>query len=151
MSALFLMTAAAAMLALVSLGGGFYEIAVVDSVWPKRPALIQPAQGGLSRRRFWIPAHVAFELALIGALVLSWHEADLRFWLLVALASHAVMRIWSGFDFIPKAVAFEKLDAREVSESAARAWVRRSRLRLPLDLVTCLAVLAAFAHAARIA
>lgn len=32
----------------------------------------------------------------------------------------------------------------------ARAWTRRSRLRLPLDLVTCGALLTAFAAAARL-
>jgi hypothetical protein len=52
------------------------------------------------------------------------------------------MRIWSAFDFIPKALAFERADA--VSESAARAWTRRSLWRLPLDLITCGAMLAAF-------
>lgn len=57
------------------------------------------------------------------------------------------MRIWSAFDFIPKALAFERAEA--IDERAARAWTRRSRLRLPLDLVTCFAMLAAFAAVAR--
>jgi hypothetical protein len=77
-------------------------------------------------------------------LITSWAQADVRTWLLVAFASHAVMRIWSAFDFIPKALAFERAEA--ISESAARAWTRRS-WRLPLDLVTCGAMLAAFAAA----
>ncbi|MGH8431622.1 MAG: hypothetical protein ACREUF_14595 [Solimonas sp.] len=105
----------------------------------------------MSRRRFWIPAHVAFELALIAALVAAWSQPDVRAWLLVAFASHAVMRIWSAFDFIPKALAFERADPATVTEDAARAWTRRSRWRLPLDLVTCGATLAAFATAARLA
>lgn len=150
MSASFFLTALATTLALMSFGGGFYEISVVDPVWPKRLDLIQPRQGGLSRRRFWIPAHATFELALIAALALSWQQGDLRFWLLVAFASHAVMRIWSAFDFIPKALAFERGDAAGLTEGAARSWARRSRLRLPLDLVTCFAMLAGFATAARI-
>jgi hypothetical protein len=70
--------------------------------------------------------------------------------LLAALASHAIMRLWSGFDFIPKALAFEKADPATVSEAAALAWTRRSRLRLPLDLITCGALLTAFAAAARL-
>jgi hypothetical protein len=140
----------AVVLACVGLGGGLYEFSVVDSSWPRRPDLIQPAQGGISRRRFWIPAHVAFELALIASLVLAWSTADLRFWLLIALASHAVMRIWSAFDFIPKALAFEKAAPGTVAEHAARRWTRRSGLRLPLDLVTCGTMLIAFSHAARL-
>jgi hypothetical protein len=136
-------------LALVSLGGGLYEFSVVDPFWPRRPDLIQPSQGGISRRRFWIPAHTAFELVLIGSLILAWPAVDVRFWLLVALASHAAMRIWSAFDFIPKALAFEKAEPGAIVEATARSWTRRSLLRLPLDLVTCGAMLATVVAAAR--
>jgi hypothetical protein len=111
---------------------------------------VQPARGGISRKRFWIPAHVAFELCLILSLVLAWPAPGVRQCLLVALASHAVMRLWSAFDFIPKALAFEKADPASITEDAARRWVRRSVLRLPLDLVTCAAMLMAFAGAARL-
>jgi hypothetical protein len=142
-----LMIALACALALVSLGGGLYEFFVVDPFWPRKPDLIQPDRGGISRRRFWIPAHIAFELFLIVSLVAAWPHTEVRTWLLVALASHAVMRIWSAFDFIPKALAFERAEA--ISETAARAWTRRSLWRLPLDLVTCGAMLAAFAAAVR--
>ncbi len=140
-----------ASLALVSVGGGLYEFLVVDPYWPSRPDLIQPARGGISRRRFWIPAHVAFELTLIAALVAAWPHADVRWWLLAALGSHAVMRIWSAFDFIPKALAFERADPATVQEHAARRWAGRSRWRLPLDLVTCGAALMAFTVAVRAA
>jgi hypothetical protein len=139
--------ALAAALALVSLGGALYEVSVVDPAWPRRPDIIQPGRGGVSRRRFWIPAHVGFELALIIALVVTWASSEIRFWLLVALASHAAMRIWSAFDFIPKGLAFERADA--VQEDAARAWTRRSRLRLLLDLMTCTAMVMALVTAAR--
>jgi len=138
-------------LALVGLGGGLYEYRVVDPSWPRRPEIIQPDRGGVSRRRFWIPAHVAFELALAGALVAAWSQPEVRAWLLVGLASHVVMRIWSAFDFIPKALVFERADPAAVTEDAARNWTRRSLWRLPLDLVTCGAMLAAFATAARLA
>src|SRR5262249_61078703 len=42
----------AAALALISLGGGFYEFSVVDPFWPERPDIIQPTRGGISRKRF---------------------------------------------------------------------------------------------------
>jgi hypothetical protein len=141
--------ALAAVLALMSVGGGLYEFLVVDRAWPRRPDLIQPSRGGLSRKRFWIAIHVAFEVVLIAALVFAWPEPVVFNVLLLALASHAVMRVWSGFDFIPKALAFEKADPATVSEAQARSWTRRSRLRLPLDLVTCGALLTAFVTAAR--
>ena len=127
--------------ALLSLGGGLYEFLVVDPFWPKRPDLIQPDRGGISRKRFWIPAHTMFELALILSLVWGWSNAELRFWLLTSLATHATMRIWSAVDFIPKALAFEK--AATVDEVAARKWSRRSKLRFPLDLCTCGSLVAA--------
>ncbi len=147
---MLVVVAFATALALASVGGGLYEFTVVDPFWPKRPDLVQPTRGGISRKRFWISIHVAFEVTLIAALVVAWPEPAVRNCLLVALASHAVMRLWSGFDFIPKALAFEKADPAAVSEAAARAWTRRSRLRLPLDLITCGALLTAFAAAARL-
>jgi hypothetical protein len=140
----------AAALALVSLGGGAYEFLVVDPVWPRRPDLIQPQRGGISRRRFWIPAHTTFELSLIVSLVLGWHERSVRVPLLTGLASHAVMRIWSAVDFIPKALAFERADPATITESAARQWSRRSLGRLPFDFVTCGAMLCALVAAARL-
>lgn len=136
-----------ASLALIRLGGALYEFSVVDPFWPRRPEIIQPGRGGISRRRFWIPVHTAFELALLAALVVTWSLPDIRFWLLVALLSHAVMRIWSFIDFVPKALAFERAEPASIDAATARAWTRRSLLRLPLDLVTCFAMLAGFAAA----
>ena len=139
-----------AALALVSLGGGAYEYLVVDPFWPGRPDIIQPGRGGISRRRFWIPAHSAFELGLISSLIVAWNTPGVRTALLVAFASHAVMRGWSAFDFIPKALAFERVDPASVEAGAARRWTRRSLCRLPLDLVTSGAMLTALVLVARL-
>src|ERR687888_2485740 len=92
-----LLVALSTALALALLGGGLYEFLVVDPSWPRRPDLIQPQRGGISRKRFWIPAHIAFELSLIASLIAAWANAALRAPLLVAAASHAAMRIWSAF------------------------------------------------------
>jgi hypothetical protein len=143
--------ALAAALAVISLGGGLYEFLVVDPFWPRRPDLIQPARGGVSRRRFWIPAHISFELSLIVSLVVAWSQPAIRLPLLIALASHVVMRLWSAFDFIPKALAFERADPSTITEADARRWSRRSLGRLPLDVVTCGAMLIAVVAAARLA
>ena len=139
-SVLVLFITFATAFALLLLGGGLYEFLVVDPFWPKRPDLIQPDRGGISRKRFWIPAHTVFEVTLILSLVRAWPHANLRFWLLMALASHAAMRIWSAFDFIPKALAFER--AGTVDEAAAKKWSRRSKLRFPLDVWTCVSLFA---------
>jgi hypothetical protein len=142
--------ALASSLALMSLGGAFYEFLVVDPFWPRRPDIIQPDRGGVSRRRFWIPAHLTFELLLIASLVVNWSYDAARTPMLIALARHAVMRIWSAFDFIPKALAFERADPAAVTEAVARRWTRRSPLRALLDLVTCGAMMAALVSAARL-
>lgn len=135
MPVLSLMVTAATAFGVVLIGGGLYEFLVVDPFWPTRPDIVQPNRGGISRKRFWIPAHTVFELTLIASIVLGWSNSDVRFWLLASFASHACMRIWSAFDFIPKALAFEK--AATVNPEAARKWSNRSRLRFPLDLLTC--------------
>lgn len=144
-------TSLATALAFIGLGGGLYEISVIDPAWPQRPDLIQPDRGGISRKRFWIPAHAAFELLLIISLALTWSSADVRFWLLVAMASHVGMRIWSAVDFIPKALAFEKAAPGPDRENDARRWTRRSLGRLPLDIIACGAMLAATIATARMA
>jgi hypothetical protein len=142
--------ALAAGLALVSLGGGAYEFLVVDPTWPRRPDIVQPQRGGISRRRFWIPAHVAFELCLVAALIAVWSAPGVRRPLLVALASHLAMRAWSAFDFIPKALAFERADPANVDAVAAGRWVKRSLGRLPLDLMTCGAMVTGLVAVARL-
>ena len=142
--------AATTALALASLGGGFYEFLVVDPFWPRRPDLIQPQRGGISRKRFWIPAHTLFELTLIASVAVAWAHPSVRIPLLTAVASHAVMRIWSAFDFIPKSLAFERADPATVEAGAARRWTRRSLFRFPLDLTTCSATLAALVASARL-
>jgi len=133
--------------ACATLGGGLYEYLVIDPYWPKRPGIIQSRNGGVSRARFWIPAHVVFEVLLVVSLIAAWNHAGVRAALLVALVSHAAMRMWSLVDFVPKALAFEKADPARVDEAAAVRWTRRSLLRLPLDVVTCAAMLAALAVA----
>jgi hypothetical protein len=130
-----------AMLSSANLGGGMYECLVIDPFWPIRPDLIQPVQGGISRGRFWLPFHISFEIVLIFCLVQEWSSANVRVWLLFALATHAAARIWSAFDFIPKALAFEK--ATVVDQASAKRWTQRSRFRLPIALLTVMFLLCA--------
>src|SRR5580693_5324504 len=118
----FVVAVAAECFALMIVGGGFYEVQVVDPAWPKRPELIQPDRGGISRRRFWVPVHTVFELSVISALIAAWRVPVVRSWLWAALISHAVGRIWSFSDFIPKAIAFERADPRSITEASARKW-----------------------------
>ncbi|MDT5105922.1 MAG: hypothetical protein QOI25_3435 [Mycobacterium sp.] len=143
-----ILLSAVVLLACASLGGTLYEYLVLDPVWPSRPAIIQAPYGGVSRRRFWIPVHSAFAVTLVAAVIVTWGHADVRTPILVALASHVVMRVWSLIDFIPKAVAFEKTDPAVIERAAAVRWTRRSLLRLPLYVLTCVAALVALVVAA---
>src|SRR3954462_7137663 len=126
MHSLLAFSTATAALAVVALGGGLYGFLLVDPFWPRRPDLIQPARGGVSRRRFWIPAHALFELSLIASLIAAWTQPAVRPPLLLALASHAALRLGPAFDFIPKALAFERAEPLAITEAAARRWRRRS-------------------------
>ena len=144
-SALVLSSGFATRLAQIGLGGGLFECCVLDPVWPANPALIQPRRGGLDRKRFWVAAHTAFELSLVIGLVVAWRESEVRAWLVLAAASHTLLRLWSAVDFIPKALAFERAEPHAIPTDAARKWTRRSLWRLPLASVTSFATLAAFA------
>lgn len=127
------------------LGGGMYEHLVIDPSWPKRPDLIQPHLGGVTRGRFWLRAHLLFECVLLCSLVLAWKLPHIRQWLLIALGVHIATRLWSAFDFIPKALAFEK--ATSIDERLARKWTFKSKFRLPMELLTLTFLL----NAARVA
>ncbi|MCV7280682.1 hypothetical protein H7J88_13615 [Mycolicibacterium flavescens] len=142
-----LLIAAAALTSGVLLGAGIYETVVVDPVWPKRPGIVQARNGGLSRQRFWLPAHTMCEVLLILALITAWDRPDVRLALLVAVIAHAAVRVWSLLDVEPAGRAFERSDPAGVDEAAAVRWTRRSAARLPLDLITCGAVLWALALA----
>jgi len=149
MDVALLSTALAAAFAIAAIGGSFYEHLVVDPVWPARPDIIQPSRGGVSRKRFWIPLHVAMEVTLLLALYLGWNIPGARFWMLVAIASHIAMRLWSALDFIPKALAFERAGDAGIDAGAARRWVQTSLLRLPLAMVTAAAAMVALLEIAR--
>ncbi len=144
---ILILLAVLVVLACASLGAGVYEFLVVDPVWPHRPAIIQSRNGGLSRRRFWIPAYLALEVVLIVAVLTTWGEPPVRTALLVGAASHVVMRAWSLVDLAPKAATFEKADPAVVERAEATRWTRRNMLRAPLDVITCAAVLTAFVAA----
>src|SRR5580700_6692071 len=91
----------------VALGGGLYETLLVDPVWPRNPAVIQPRRGGLDRKRFWGPVHGLF---------------------VAALCAHLVARAWSFAYFIPWALRFEKMgDLSEEQVGLAQRWIRLSR------------------------
>jgi hypothetical protein len=129
-----------------ALGGGLYETVLVDRVWLNNPQFVQPQRGGINRKLFWAPMHGLFEVALLASIWITWADSNIRAWLLIALACHLAMRLWSFLYFIPAALRFEKLNDFDPTQIAhARHWIRLSVWRLPLEIASttalCLAVL----------
>ena len=125
----------------VGLGGGLYETLLVDPVWPRNPAMIQPSRGGLDRKRFWGPVHGLFEIALLVSAWTAWSEAGARPWIIAALTAHFAARAWSFAYFIPRALRFEKMgDLSEEQLRLAQRWTRLSRCRPVLELVSILSL-----------
>ena len=131
----------------IGVGGGVYETLIVDPLWLENLAIIQPLRGGLDRKRFWIPIHSLYEVALLVGVWSSWNEAGSRSWLLGAVAAHVAARAWSFAYFIPNALRFEKLSELTAHEiTLARQWIRLSRWRPILEAVSILSIGAAIVH-----
>ena len=133
-----------------AVGGGLYEHLVLMPLWAASPpssfAMIQPGTG-VPLQAFWIPVHVAITVFLLVSLVLAWQERKARRFLLIGLGSYVIMRVWSGFFFIPEMLAFQQvpLDAPASLELTARVarWTFWTWFREPLDAMAFLAFLLA--------
>jgi len=131
----------------IGLGGGIYEALLVDRVWPDNLAIIQPRRGGLDRKRFWIPIHTLYEIALLASAWTSWSNIYARYWIVVALGAHFVSRAWSFAYFIPRALRFEKLSELNDSDAQlARRWTHLSWRRGVLETVSIISLSAAILH-----
>jgi hypothetical protein len=130
----------ALILGTIGLGGGIYETLLVDKVWPDNLAIIQPQRGGLDRKRFWIPVHSLYEIAL---LVSAWDlwKTNSRSWIIIALIAHFAARGWSFAYFIPMALRFERLgELDEMQAHLARRWTKLSPRRLILEAASIIAL-----------
>jgi ubiquinone/menaquinone biosynthesis C-methylase UbiE len=125
----------------LSLGGGLYESVVVDPAWPANVSIIQPAQGGVDRKVFWGPIHVALTVALPVALWACWRRPSVRGWLLVGTGVYVGIRVWSFLYFIPLALKFEV--AQGMADPLMReapTWLRLSPVRCGLALASVAAL-----------
>jgi len=136
----------ALVLGTIGLGGGIYETLLVDRVWPTNFAIIQPQRRGLDRKRFWIPVHTFYEIALIVGAWTFW-KTGARSWIVIALIAHFASRVWSFAYFIPRALQFEPLSEFDQSQiQLARRWTKLSPCRLILEAVAAIALGAAILH-----
>jgi hypothetical protein len=121
----------ALIMAAVTMGGGIYEASIVDPAWPQNPSIIQKDRGGIVRGRFWVVAHILYELILVITLLMLWSVSTVRWWIIGAIVIQLAARVWSMIYFIPKALRFEKLgDLTKQQTEEAQRWTRMSRLRL---------------------
>jgi hypothetical protein len=114
-------------------GAGIYEQSVLDAVWPHKPSIVRPVEGGANRKLFWVPANVAAVAALLLALWAAWPIAGARNATLVAVALFATINAVTIAYFGPAVLRVEKLSVPS-DDPASLAWVRRSRWRTPLSL-----------------
>lgn len=139
----------------ILLGGGLYELLVVDPFWPKNVKLIQTNQGGISRMRFWALAHISFEISLLSSLAYVWkleseHVSSVLYPLAAAFLLHILARVWSFAYFIPRAGRFELVKVEDFSEADAYRWTFLSRFRVILSLVDNILLFIAFNNLGRL-
>ncbi|KAL6064757.1 hypothetical protein QOT17_010645 [Balamuthia mandrillaris] len=94
------------LVAAMELGGGIYEHAVVCRAWPNL-AVFQPQHGGVDRKRFWIPMHVALSALLPVATWAVWPHRESRRLILIADGIYAALRVWTFAYFVPEVMRIE--------------------------------------------
>jgi hypothetical protein len=104
---------------------------------PASFSIIQEGNG-VPLQRFWVPVHIAITLTLLLAIILNWSQPARRNLILIGIGCYVVMRVWSGFYFIPEMLSFQKipLDSAPTTELTSKVskWARLSWFREPLDL-----------------
>lgn len=127
----------------LAIGGGIYEGSVVNPQWSKNPpqslSLVQE-DTGIPLQKFWIPVHIFITVAILLALGLNWKVPTRRTFILIAIASYIVMRVWSFAYFIPEMLAFQKVSLTDLPStdiiSRIQKWTNLTWWRTPLDFIT---------------
>jgi hypothetical protein len=114
-------------------GAGWYEQAVLDTAWPKKPAIVRPAEGGANRKLFWVPANIFAVVTLLAALWATWPAPGARYAAFVAIGIYAVINAVTVWFFAPAVLHVEKNGVAADDPTSIR-WVRLSRWRTPLSL-----------------
>ncbi|KAL6072323.1 hypothetical protein QOT17_005707 [Balamuthia mandrillaris] len=128
------------LVAAMELGGGIYEHVVVCRAWPNL-AVFQPQHGGVDRKRFWIPMHVALSALLPVATWAVWPHRESRRLILIADGIYAALRVRTFAYFVPEVMRIEAApQMTEELEAAGRRWEQLSLLRVPLHAATLAAL-----------
>ena len=126
----------------------FETLLVVPSWTAAPPASLGMFQGDyrLDFKAFWIAFHSVHEIAFILALVVCWRLRSIRRWLLILVAVHFAVRVWTVAYFAPTIIEFQGLAASSEIDPdlvhRASQWRALNLLRVAVFLAVNLALFA---------
>jgi len=131
------------------IGAALYEETVLDTVWPHRPDIVRPIEGGANRKHFWAPANLIVILSLLAATWAAWPLTSARNAVLVGVGLYAIILAVTVAYFVPALLKVERMGAPP-DDPASRDWVRRNRWRSALAFGANLALSVAVASLASV-
>jgi len=123
-------------------GAGVYEQVVLDRAWPATPDLVRPANGGVDRKRYWVPANIFAVVAMIAAIWAVWPVPSARSWVLGAAVCSLAINVATVGYFAPRVLRVER-DGVTPNDPSSTRWVALSRWRTPVAIVLDLCLIAA--------
>ena len=109
-------------------GASLYEESVLDLVWPRRPDIVRPIEGGANRKLFWVPADIIAITSLLAATWAAWPVSSTRNAVLVAVTLYSINVGISAAYFVPELLKVERVGIQP-DDLSSRTWVRRNRWR----------------------
>jgi hypothetical protein len=137
-------------------GAQIFETAVIVPVWTGAPPTslgMFQGEHRLDFKVFWIVAHSLHEITFILALVFCWKIPAVRSWLLVLLALHVAVRVWTIAYFAPTIMEFQRMPQAPIVDPdlvrKATHWRNLNYLRVGIFLAINAALLPLIARVAR--
>lgn len=110
-------------------GAQLFETAVIVPKWtayPPQSLAMFGGKYGLDFKMFWIITHSLHEITFLLALLFCWKIDPVRNWLLLLLALHIVVRVWTLAYFAPNIIDFQKMAQTGATDndllSRAKLW-----------------------------
>jgi hypothetical protein len=120
-------------------GAQLFETAVIVPKWTASPPQSLAMFGGkygLDFKVFWIITHSLHEITFLLALLFCWKIDPVRNWLLLLLALHIAVRVWTLAYFAPNIIDFQKMAQTGAADndllSRAKLWRALNYLRVGL-------------------
>lgn len=120
-------------------GASLYEESVLDLVWPRKPEIVRPIEGGANRKLFWIPADLIAIVSLLGATFAAWPVSHTRSAVLVGVGLYGINIAVSAAYFVPELLKVER-NGTQPDDPSSRTWVRRNRWRGAILICTTVAL-----------